>query len=71
MQRLRDWIAKRIGWRAWGSTVTVNGEPYVPESVAERLFKERCALAKKYKAEQARRREAEAKNRTPGYRDLP
>ena len=52
---LRTWIAKRTSWRTWGRGVTVDGERYVPESVALALFAERQRLVAKLLDERKRR----------------
>lgn len=60
MKDLRTWIAKRVAWKAWGRSVTVDGERYVPESVASALFDERQRLVSKLAKERKRRAAAQA-----------
>lgn len=59
MLDLRIWIAKRMSYRSWGRRVSVDGEAYVPESIATALFTERQQLVRKLMKERARRKAAE------------
>lgn len=59
MKDLRTWIAKRTSWRTWGRRVSVDGEVYVPETVALELFAERQRLVAKVTIERKRRAAAQ------------